>query len=45
LLGVSASPGAVVTGTDDGELAAQLESELAELHPGLQPRPASLRLE
>jgi oxygen-dependent protoporphyrinogen oxidase len=38
LLGLAASPEASTASRDDGELAAQLESELAELHPQLSPR-------
>lgn len=43
LLGVSASPEAVTASTDDGELTAQLETELAQLHPGLQPQVTARR--
>jgi protoporphyrinogen/coproporphyrinogen III oxidase len=37
LLGLAASPEALADGADGGELAAQLETELAEVHPTLQP--------
>jgi len=43
LLGVSASPEAAAASADDSELAAQLESELAALHPELQPRVTARR--
>jgi protoporphyrinogen oxidase len=43
LLGIVASPEAVAASSGDSELAAQLESELAELHPELQPRVTARR--
>lgn len=43
LLALAASPEAAAASSDDAELAAQLESELGELHPELQPQVTARR--
>jgi protoporphyrinogen/coproporphyrinogen III oxidase len=44
LIGLAASPDATEASSDDGELAAQLESDFAALHPGLQPPVTARRI-
>jgi oxygen-dependent protoporphyrinogen oxidase len=44
LIGIAASPEAAEANSDDGELAPRLESELAELHPDLQPHVTARRI-